>query len=92
MRGGVRPAAPRLVLAFGQRVLACDSVWRRAAARPSGEQHVVVDVVDHTSGRGYVIAREVVAELEQRLAARLGAERFAQRRELLEEVNVEIRA
>jgi hypothetical protein len=39
-----------------------------------------------------VIAREVVAELEQRLAARLGAERFAQRRELLEEVNVEIRA
>jgi DNA-binding MarR family transcriptional regulator len=35
----------------------------------------------------YAIAREFVAELEQRLAARLGAERFAQLRQLLEEVN-----
>ena len=38
----------------------------------------------------YAIAREVVAELEQRLTARLGRERFAQLRELLEEVNDEL--
>ena len=38
----------------------------------------------------YAIAREVVAELEQRLAARLGPERFTQLRELLEEVNAEL--
>jgi DNA-binding MarR family transcriptional regulator len=38
----------------------------------------------------YAIAREVVAELEQRLVARLGPKRFAQLRELLEEVNAEL--
>ena len=38
----------------------------------------------------YAIAREVVAELEQRLVARLGPERFAQLRDLLEEVNAEL--
>ncbi len=35
----------------------------------------------------YAIAREVVAELEQRLRRRLGAKRLAQLRALLEEVN-----
>ena len=40
----------------------------------------------------YAIAREVVAELEQRLVARLGPERFAQLRDLLEEVNAELLA
>lgn len=38
----------------------------------------------------YAIAREVVAELEQRLVARLGRERFTQLRELLQEVNAEL--
>ena len=38
----------------------------------------------------YAIAREVVAELEQRLAARLGPERVVPLRELLEEVNAEL--
>ncbi len=38
----------------------------------------------------YAIAREVVAELEQRLVARLGTKRFGQLRELLEEVNAEL--
>ena len=38
----------------------------------------------------YAIVREFVAELEQRLIARLGTERFTQLRELLEEVNAEI--
>jgi len=38
----------------------------------------------------YAIAREVVAELEERLVARLGPKRFAQLRELLEEVNAEL--
>ena len=38
----------------------------------------------------YAIAREVVAELEQRLVARLGPERFALLRELLDEVNAEL--
>ena len=38
----------------------------------------------------YAIAREVVAELEQRLTARLGPARFTQLRELLEAVNDEL--
>jgi hypothetical protein len=37
----------------------------------------------------YAIARGFVAELEQRLVARLGADRVAQFRELLLEVNAE---
>ena len=38
----------------------------------------------------YAIAREVVAELEHRLVKRLGTDRLATLRELLEEVNAEI--
>ena len=38
----------------------------------------------------YAIAREVVADLEHRLVRRLGADRVAMLRELLQEVNAEI--
>jgi DNA-binding MarR family transcriptional regulator len=38
----------------------------------------------------YAVAREVLAELEDRLLRRLGAERVAELRELLQEVNAEL--
>jgi DNA-binding MarR family transcriptional regulator len=54
------------------------------------ERHGYVERVPHPGAEVYAIAREVVAEVEQRLVERLGAERVAQLRALLVEVNEEM--